>query len=161
MYRPTWDEYFMKIAEITSERSNCIKRKVGCIIVKENRILSLGYNGTPSKIKNCYEGGCERCYDQFQNKENISGKNLDLCMCLHAEENAMLFISKNDLIDSILYVTLMPCISCVKKIIQCGIKKVVYSQDYNEKMTELSYKQLSQIGIEVIQIQNTQLPSPF
>lgn len=149
MERPTWDKYFINIAKLTSERSNCIKRKVGCIIVKENRILSLGYNGTPSKMKNCYEGGCERCFQQYQNKEISSGKNLDLCMCLHAEENAMLFVSKNDLIDSILYVTLMPCISCVKKIIQCGIKKVIYIEDYNEKMTEISYLQLTEMKIIV------------
>lgn len=149
MERPSWDEYFIKIAKLTSERSNCIKRKVGCVIVKENRILSLGYNGTPSKMKNCYEGGCDRCFEQFENKEQISGKNLDLCMCLHAEENAMLFVSKIDLENSILYVTLMPCISCVKKIIQCGIKKVVYLEDYNQKTTELSLLQLNNVGVKV------------
>jgi dCMP deaminase len=157
MNRPTWDEYFVKIAHLTSERSNCIKRKVGCIIVKENRILSLGYNGTPSKIKNCYEGGCERCYEQFKSNEKTSGKNLDLCMCLHAEENAMLFLSKSDLDNSTLYVTLMPCIACVKKIIQCGIKRVIYSEDYNEKMTQLSFKKLNEVDIKVDKI----LPGTF
>jgi dCMP deaminase len=157
MNRPTWDEYFIKIAHLTSERSNCIKRKVGCIIVKENRILSLGYNGTPSKIKNCYEGGCDRCYEQFESNEKISGKNLDLCMCLHAEENAMLFLSKSDLDNSILYVTLMPCIACVKKIIQCGIKRVIYSEDYNEKMTQLSSEKLNEVDIKVDKI----LPGTF
>jgi dCMP deaminase len=160
MQRPTWDEYFIRIAELTSERSNCIKRKVGCIIVKENRILSLGYNGTPSKMKNCYEGGCKRCFEQFQTNENISGKNLDLCMCLHAEENAMLFLSKSDLIDSVLYVTLIPCISCVKKIIQCGIKKVIYLQDYNIDLTELSLNMLNETGIIVEKIER-KLPSSF
>jgi dCMP deaminase len=160
MQRPTWDEYFIRIAELTSERSNCIKRKVGCIIVKENRILSLGYNGTPSKMKNCYEGGCKRCFEQFHTNENISGKNLDLCMCLHAEENAMLFLSKSDLVDSVLYVTLIPCISCVKKIIQCGIKKVIYLQDYNIDLTELSLNMLNETGILVEKIER-KLPSSF
>jgi dCMP deaminase len=160
MQRPTWDEYFIRIAELTSERSNCIKRKVGCIIVKENRILSLGYNGTPSKMKNCYEGGCKRCFEQFQTNENSSGKNLDLCMCLHAEENAMLFLSKSDLVDSVLYVTLIPCISCVKKIIQCGIKKVIYLQDYNIDLTELSLNMLNETGILVEKIER-KLPSSF
>lgn len=150
--RPTWDEYFIKIAKLTSERSNCIKRKVGCIIVKDNRILSLGYNGTPSKMKNCYEGGCQRCIDQYNNSEHTSGKNLDMCMCLHAEENAMLFVSKNELNNSVLYVTLMPCISCVKKIIQCGIKKVIYIEDYNTELTKLSTKMLLEVKIDIKQI---------
>ena len=94
-HRPTWDNYFINIAKLTSERSNCIKRSVGCIIVKEKRILSLGYNGTPINTVNCYQGGCKRCMDQY-NKTETSGKNLDLCMCLHAEENAILFVSKTD-----------------------------------------------------------------
>lgn len=115
MDRPSWDEYFIKIAKLTSERSNCIKRKVGSIIVKNNRILSLGYNGTPSGVKNCYDGGCKRCFEQFNSKKEYKGKDLDLCLCLHAEENAMLFISQNDLHDSTIYVTLFPCVSCVKK----------------------------------------------
>jgi dCMP deaminase len=124
--RPSWDEYFIGITKLTSERSNCIKRKVGCIIVKNKRILSLGYNGTPVNTKNCYEGGCQRC----SNIENTSATNLDLCMCLHAEENAILFVSKEDLKDSTMYVTLIPCISCVKKILQCGISRVVYINNY-------------------------------
>lgn len=152
MQRPSWDEYFIKIAELTSQRSNCIKRKVGCVIVKENRILSLGYNGTPSKIKNCFEGGCERCFEQFNNNDIVFGKNLDMCMCLHAEENAMLFLTKSDLMESILYVTLMPCISCTKKIIQCGIKRVVYLYDYNLNLTNLSSKKLNEVNIKVDKI---------
>ena len=77
MNRPTWDEYFIKIAKLTSERSNCIKRSVGCILVKDKRILSLGYNGTPIGTLNCYEGGCKRCCEQFSdNKTNSAGKNL-------------------------------------------------------------------------------------
>ena len=59
--RPTWDEYFKNIAILASSRSNCIRKNVGCIIVKDNRILSTGYNGTPKGIKNCLDGGCERC----------------------------------------------------------------------------------------------------
>ena len=114
MNRPSWDEYFYAIADLTKERSNCIKRKVGCIIVKDNRIISLGYNGTPSGIINCYDGGCKRCNSAVQ-----SGELLDTCICLHAEENALLFISKNELYDSTLYVTLMPCIGRCKKILQC------------------------------------------
>jgi dCMP deaminase len=133
--RPSWDKYFITIAKLTSQRSNCIKRKVGCIIVKDKRILSLGYNGTAIDTLNCYEGGCKRCMDQYLDKhESSSAKQLDLCMCLHAEENAILFISKNELQDATVYVTLMPCISCVKKILQCKIKRVVYIDNYSPEI---------------------------
>lgn len=147
--RPSWDEYFIDIANLTSERSNCIKRKVGCIIVKNKRILSLGYNGTPINTKNCYEGGCQRC----SNIENTSAVNLDLCMCLHAEENALLFLSQKELSDSTLYVTLMPCISCTKKIIQCNIKKVIYMNDYTPNLDKLSQEMLKLANIEVVKME--------
>lgn len=146
MNRPSWDEYFITIAKLTSERSNCLKRKVGCIVVKENRILSLGYNGTPKGTLNCFEGGCERC------KNSETGSNLDLCMCLHAEENALLFVSRSDLCNSTMYVTLLPCISCTKKIIQCGIRRVVYISDYESITSEISKKYLIENGIVVYQM---------
>lgn len=147
--RPSWDEYFSTIAELTSQRSNCIKRKVGCIIVKNNRILSLGYNGTPKGTKNCYEGGCDRCANI-----KTAGDNLDLCMCLHAEENALLYVSESDLFNSTLYVTLLPCISCVKKIIQCGIKRVVYKDSYRIELDNLSLKKMKECNIIIEQIRN-------
>jgi dCMP deaminase len=101
--------------------------------------LSLGYNGTPVGSLNCYQGGCKRCCDQYyQRQDNSAGKNLDLCMCLHAEENAILFNTRDDLHGSTMYVTLIPCISCVKKILQCRIARVVYVNDYNEILDEQS-----------------------
>lgn len=150
--RPQWDEYFMKIAILTSERSNCIRRKVGCIIVKDKRILSLGYNGTPIETQNCYQGGCKRCMDQFLERHiNSTAKNLDLCMCLHAEDNALLFNTKDDLNGSTMYITLIPCISCVKKILQCKIKRIVYLNPYLEELDNLSRNILSQYNVEIIQ----------
>lgn len=160
--RPSWEEYFINIAELTSLRSNCIKRRVGCIIVKDNRILSLGYNGTPAGTTNCYQGGCKRCMDQYTrtcsndihhtDSNNIShaAKHLDLCMCLHAEENAILFVSRADLVDSTIYVTLIPCISCVKKIIQCQIKIVYYIHDYSPDLDPMSRQILLENGIRLI-----------
>ena len=79
--RPNWDEYFMKIAEATAARSNCCRRHVGAVIVKDNRIISTGYNGTPRGIKNCFDGGCPRC-----NSNATTGEKLDQCICSHAEE---------------------------------------------------------------------------
>ena len=71
--RPNWDTYFMLEAEIAKLRSNCLSRQVGCVIVKDNRQISTGYNGTPSGIKNCFDGGCPRCLDK-QNNKIKSGK---------------------------------------------------------------------------------------
>ena len=146
--RPSWDEYFTSIAELTSKRSNCIKRSVGCILVKDKRILSLGYNGTPVGFKNCYEGGCKRCCDQYNNPGiDSSAKHLDLCMCLHAEENAMMFNKREDLQGATMYVTLIPCISCAKKILQCKISRVVYIESYNKDLDEQTIRILWEHGV--------------
>jgi dCMP deaminase len=150
MNRPSWEQYFSSIALLTGERSNCIRRKVGCIIVKDNRILSLGYNGTPRGMKNCFEGGCKRCVEHHNNLTS-SGQSLDTCLCLHAEENAMLYLSINDMEGSIMYVSIMPCLSCAKKIIQCGIKKVIYVENYSE--TDIfTINILEESDIEIVKI---------
>lgn len=149
--RLSWDQYFMEIAYLTSQRSNCIKRKVGAIIVKDNRILSQGYNGTPSGFINCFDGGCKRCNEQYYN-DSGKGKDLDLCICLHAEENCLLFVSKNDLLDSTIYTTLFPCIGCLKKILQCKIKRIVYKDDYNDEMQKLALELIKDVKIIVEKI---------
>lgn len=155
--RPTWDEYFTTIAVLTSKRSNCLKRKVGCIVVKDQRILSLGYNGTPKGMKNCYQGGCPRCMEALARPiQESTAKHLDLCMCLHAEENALLFLSKQDLAGATIYVTLMPCISCAKKIIQCEIGRVVYIDNYEPRVDEISLNMLKSSEIQVEQVQKTE-----
>src|ERR671910_72885 len=87
--RPNWDTYFMLQAEIAKLRSNCLSRQVGCVIVKDHRQISTGYNGTPSGIKNCFDGGCPRCLDK-QNNRIKSGENLERCFCTHAEANEIL-----------------------------------------------------------------------
>lgn len=129
--RPSWDTYFLQIAHLTSQRSNCCRRKVGTLLVKDNRILSLGYNGTPRGHPNCFEGGCPRCAST-----GPSGHDLDLCLCIHAEENALLFVSKDLLEGSTLYTTLFPCMGCTKKILQCRIARIVYSDIYNMELFE-------------------------
>ena len=82
--RPSWDEYFMEIAQVVAKRSNCSRRKVAAVITKENHLLSTGYNGTPRGVKNCFDGGCPRCAGKTP-----SGKGLDECLCVHAEQNAI------------------------------------------------------------------------
>lgn len=125
--RPTWDEYFMEIAQVTAKRSNCSRRHVAAVIVKNNHILSTGYNGTPAGLKNCFEGGCPRCSGHTE-----SGKGLDECLCVHAEQNAICQAARNGAaIDGAkIYVTISPCLTCAKLIISAGIKEVVYGGDY-------------------------------
>lgn len=125
--RPSWDEYFMNIAKEVSKRSNCMKRKVAAIVVKDLRIISTGYNGTPKGTKNCNEGGCPRC-----NSYASSGAKIDECVCSHGEENAIVQAAYHgvSLKDSVLYSTFSPCVQCTKMIINSGIKEVVYNLEY-------------------------------
>lgn len=130
--RPSWDSYFMRLASLASHRSNCIKRRVGCVIVNDKRVVSTGYNGTPRGLKNCNEGGCGRC-NNF-NPKNPSGANLDSCLCLHAEENALLEAGRGRVGEnSIIYCNTAPCLTCSIKIVQIGIKEVVYEIPYSSQ----------------------------
>lgn len=146
--RPSWDEYFMSIAKAVSTRSNCMKRQVGAIIVRDKRIVSTGYNGTPRGIRNCNEGGCPRC-----NGFAASGTGLEDCYCSHGEENAIVQAAYHGISikDATLYTTLSPCIMCTKMIINGGIKEVVYNSKYalDEKTTHL----LDEAGVERKQVE--------
>jgi dCMP deaminase len=144
--RPTWDEYFMSIAKVVAMRSNCIKRKVAAIIVKDMRIISTGYNGTPRGAKNCNEGGCPRC-----NGMAASGTALDECLCCHGEENAITQAAYHgtSLKGSTLYTTYAPCLLCTKMIINSGIAEVVYNQEY--PLNERALSLLKECGVKVRQ----------
>jgi dCMP deaminase len=144
--RPTWDEYFMSIARVVAMRSNCMKRKVAAIIVKDMRVVSTGYNGTPRGARNCNEGGCPRC-----NGMAASGTALDECLCCHGEENAITQAAYHgtSLKGSTLYTTFAPCLLCTKMIINSGIVEVVYNQDYPLNDTALSL--LKECGVKLRQ----------
>ncbi|RLV94725.1 hypothetical protein JA1_001520 [Spathaspora sp. JA1] len=145
--RPTWDSYFMRLADLAALRSNCMKRRVGCVIVRESRVVATGYNGTPRHLTNCNEGGCSRC-----NKGHGSGASLSTCLCLHAEENALLEAGRDRIRDdSVLYCNTCPCLTCSIKIVQSGIKEVVYAQNYS--MDSQSHKVMSEAGIILRQFQ--------
>jgi dCMP deaminase len=134
--RPDWDEYFMSIARVVASRSNCIKRKVAAIIVKDRRVISTGYNGTPKGARNCNEGGCPRCSSMAP-----SGTGLEECLCCHGEENAITQAAYHgtSLKGASLYTTFAPCLLCTKMIINSGIREVIYNQDYplNERALAL------------------------
>ncbi|KAL2059054.1 hypothetical protein ABVK25_000346 [Lepraria finkii] len=125
--RPNWDQYFMQLASLAAQRSNCMKRRVGCVLVREKRVVSTGYNGTPRNLRNCNEGGCPRC-----NAGQKTGVGLSTCLCIHAEENALLEAGRERIREgSILYCDTFPCLTCSVKITQVGISEVVYSQGYS------------------------------
>ena len=125
--RPGWDEYFMNIAHVVSKRGNCCRRKVAALIVRDKRIISTGYNGTPRGIENCCEGGCPRCASDAP-----SGENLGECICAHAEENAIVQAAYHGISvrSGSLYCTLSPCLMCTKMIINAGITEVIYETEY-------------------------------
>jgi dCMP deaminase len=125
--RPSWDDYFMEIAEVVAKRSNCRRRHVGAVIMKENHLLSAGYNGTPRGVRNCFDGGCPRCAG-----EAASGTHLEECLCTHAEQNAICQAAYygTAIAGSTIYITISPCLTCAKLIINAGVKEVVYGGDY-------------------------------
>ncbi|MCX7765281.1 MAG: cytidine/deoxycytidylate deaminase family protein [Candidatus Sumerlaeia bacterium] len=125
--RPSWDEYFMEIARTVSTRSTCLRRKVGAIIVKEKRILTTGYNGSPAGTLHCLDIGCLR-----EQLRIPSGERHELCRGLHAEQNALLqaAIHGVSVKDSMVYATSQPCSLCAKMLINAGITRIVYEGDY-------------------------------
>lgn len=131
--RPSWDEYFMEIAQVAAKRSVCVRRQIGAVIVKDSRILATGYNGVPSGIIHCSERGC------YRDQHNIpSGQRHELCLGLHAEQNAILQAALHgvSIKDSIIYITHQPCIICAKMIINAGIKRVVFQGDYPDNLAK-------------------------
>lgn len=126
--RPSWDTYFLSLCTLASLRSNCMKRRVGAVLVRNNRVLSTGYNGTPRGLINCADGGCTRC-----NGAAAGGTALDECLCLHAEENALLECGRErgGADGTVLYCNTCPCLRCAVKIVQTGVREVVYQLAYS------------------------------
>ena len=141
--RPGWDRYFMDIARVVAARGNCLRRQVAAVIVKNTRIISTGYNGTPRGVKNCCEGGCPRCAGNAP-----SGANLGECICSHAEENAIVQAACHGIAveGAILYSMASPCLICAKMIINAGIVEVVYEDDY--QFTRQTKALFAQAGVK-------------
>lgn len=123
----------MELAAVVCKRADCTRRKVGVVIVKDFRIISTGYNGTPHNIKNCSEGGCERCKKRDQGK--ISWYEYEeSCVCIHAEQNAIIQAAYlgTSTKGATLYSTTNPCSSCAKMLINAGIIKVVCKMEHHD-----------------------------
>ena len=146
--RPAWDEYFMKVAFLICERSTCLRRRVGAVLVKDRQILATGYNGAPKGISHCEVAGCLR------EKLNVpSGQRHEICRGLHAEQNVILQAASFGVStkESILYVTSTPCSICAKMIINAGIKEVIIDSEYPDKM---AIELLEQAGIVLRKIKD-------
>jgi len=136
--RPSWDEYFMKIAMLAAERSTCLRRHVGAIIVKNKKVLTTGYNGAAKGTKDCLELGCLR------DKLNIpSGTRHEICRAIHGEQNAIIQAASRgiNINGAIMYCTHSPCMICAKMIVNAGIKEIITYNDYADKNAILFLKE--------------------
>jgi len=135
MERPSWDEYFKKICLVTKERSSCHRLQVGCLLVKDNRIISQGYNG--------FLPGCPHKSIVRNNHEQST---------VHAEQNAICDCAKRGVNcnGSIAYITHYPCIICCKLLLASGIKEIKYIEDY--KNDELVAEYCKQLDIKIIKL---------
>lgn len=127
--RPSWDQYFLNLAYLTATRATCPRKQVGAVLVDtiHHVVLSTGYNGAPRGMPHCLDVGCEI--------KSIEGRGS--CMrTLHAESNAIDFAG-SDLYGSTLYTTVIPCYDCAKRIVNAGITRVVYSEYYESRNTDL------------------------
>ncbi len=132
--RPSWDEYFMRMAYLVSTRSTCTRRKVGAVIVKDKRILATGYNGPPKGLAHCDVTGCIR------EELNVpSGERHELCRGLHAEQNAIIQAAVHgvSIKGATIYVTNHPCVVCAKMLINAEIEEIVYAEGYPDELAEL------------------------
>jgi dCMP deaminase len=138
--RPTWDEYFMLIAQTTATRSSCLRAKVGAVLVVEKQIVATGYNGAPAGTPNCLEVGCKV----------IGGHCL---RTVHAEANALIHAAKRGISTrgAVIYCTHKPCLYCVKLLINAGIAEIVYRENYraNDEESRFADELLAQAGVAV------------
>lgn len=145
--RMPWRDYFMSIAMLVSERSTCIRRKVGAIAVKNKRILATGYNGAPQGTTHCMEQGCMR-----QQLNIPSGQRHEICRGLHAEQNIIIQAATYgiDISGADIYCTHYPCSLCAKMLINCKINRIYYADDYADPLsTELLAE--AKIPLELVQ----------
>ena len=146
MQRMPWPEYFMNITYLVSGRSTCLRRRVGAVLVKNKRILATGYNGAPAGVPHCLEVGCLR--------EQVgipSGQRHEICRGLHAEQNVIIQAAVHgiNISGAELYCTTHPCVLCSKMLINCGVRHILYAEDYPD---ELATQMLREAGVLVEQL---------
>lgn len=139
MLRLSKDEYFLKIAEVVSERGTCIRRQVGCVLVNSNdHIVATGFNGVAKGFEHCIDQPCEGA-------TYPSGEGLDKCEAIHAELNAFLQCRSDDSLT--MYTTTTPCTACAKVICNSHVKRIVSTSQYSQDT--LSMFALARIKLEI------------
>lgn len=131
--RPSWDEYFMKMANDVATRTTCLRRGVGAVIVNDRRILATGYNGVPTGLTHCSETGCLR-----EQLGVPSGQRHEICRGLHAEQNAIIQAARYgiNIAGATIYVNTQPCVVCAKMLINAGITEIVYQNPYPDELSQ-------------------------
>ncbi|MES9589994.1 deaminase [Streptomyces sp. NPDC094045] len=120
--RPDWDDYFLGIAQAVARRGDCLRTRVGAVLVgTDRRLAATGYNGSPPGAPSCLAGGCSRCLS-----DTPSGTDYGTCIETHAEANCLLFADWPSCQGATLYITRAPCSDCSKLIRSAGIARVVY-----------------------------------
>lgn len=144
--RPSWDEYFMQIVDVVKTRSTCLRRQVGAILVVDKHIISTGYNGPPTGLAHCEETGCLR-----EQLGIPSGERPELCRGVHAEQNAIIQAALHGVSTkgATLYVSASPCVICAKMLINAGVKRIVYEEEYPD---ELAFKLLKEANIDLVKL---------
>lgn len=137
MKQTKMDKYFMKVAQLTAELSSAVRKKVGAVLVKDNRIISIGFNGTP-------KGWIDNVCEDVLSDGTLKTKSI----VVHAEANALFWCAKTEIITdgATMYLTLSPCATCALGLVQSGIKRVVYLEKYRDTQ-----------GIEVLKQANVQV----
>ncbi|MDR2885039.1 MAG: cytidine/deoxycytidylate deaminase family protein [Deferribacteraceae bacterium] len=133
MSRPSWDEYFMEMVQVVASRATCVRRKVGAVLVQDNRILATGYNGAPKGVTHCDKAGCMR---QAQNIP--SGERHEICRGLHAEQNVLIqaAVYGVPVAGATIYCSNKPCSICTKMLINADIHRIVYLEDYPDPLAD-------------------------
>ncbi len=142
--RPSWEDYFLQAADLVASRSTCLRRQVGAVLVRDERIIATGYNGAPRSIAHCLEIGCLR------EKMGIpSGERYELCRGVHAEQNALINAAYYGVStkSAVLYCTNQPCLICARMIINAGIIKVVHRGNF---IDDLALEFMQEAGIEMV-----------
>ena len=144
-----WDIRFMEMAHVIAGWTSCFMpgRSIGCVIVKDKRIMTTGYNGAPAGLKTCKERG-----ECMRRKLNIaSGTRAELCYAIHAEQNAIIQAATlgQSIEGATIYITHQPCIICAKMIINAGIRRIVVKEGYPD---EMSVGILQEAGLKIVML---------
>jgi len=144
--RPSWDEYFLELADLVASRSTCLRRHVGAVLVRQERIIATGYNGAPRGLGHCLDIGCLR-----EEMDIPSGHRYELCRGVHAEQNAIINAAYYGVStqDTVIYCTNQPCIICARILINAGITRVVHRGNFDDS---LAVKFMQEAGIELLEL---------